>query len=159
MFEPFQVVPERPGRLQTIGFLGPTLPGSLQNTVFADPAHPGDLHPNLFVDPNPTGRLESNRSADPTQTGGRLHTGFGDWTISGSRQAHFLFLHCLERPGGLQTIGLVLHHILLVYRMKVCGQPLTGDYNLLVSKPHCQCLSRRHWRPLLVLVLTENGEM
>ena len=114
VFEPFQVVPERPGSLQTTGFLGPTLPGGHQTTVFADPAPPGDLHTSLLVDPLPPGGLKTNKSVDPTQTGGRLHTGFGDWTISGSRQAHFLFLHCLERPGDLQTIGLVLHQIFLV---------------------------------------------
>ena len=107
VFEPFQVVPERPGGLQTTGFLGPTLPGSLQTIVFADPTPFGDLHTSLFVDSKPPGGLETNRSVDPTQTGGRLHTGFGDWTISGSRQAKLLFLHRLERPGGLQTIGFV----------------------------------------------------
>ena len=69
MFEPFQVVPERPGGLQTIGFLGPTLPGGLQTTAFADPAPPGDLQ---------TRGLETTRFVDPTQTGGRLNTGFGD---------------------------------------------------------------------------------
>ena len=114
MFEPFQVVPERPGSLQTTGFLGPTLPGSLQTTVFADPAPPGDLHTSLFVDSKPPGGLETNRPVDPTQTGGRLHTGFGDWTISGSRQAKFLFLHRLERPGSLQTTGCVLYQTILV---------------------------------------------
>ena len=106
MFEPFQVVPERPGGLQTTGFLGPTLPGSLQTTVFADPAPPGDLHTSLLVDPLPPGGLETNKSVDPTQTGGRLHTGFGEWSISGSRQTKFLCLHRLERPGSLQTSGL-----------------------------------------------------
>ena len=114
VFEPFQVVPERPGGLQTIGFLGPTLPGSLQTTVFADPAPPGDLHTSLLVDPLPPGGLKTNKSVDPTQTGGRLHTGFGDWTISGSRQAKFLFLHRLERLGSLQTSGFQLYQRILV---------------------------------------------
>ena len=114
MFEPFQVVPERPGSLQTTGFLGPALPGSLQTTVFADPAPPGDLHASLFVDSKPPGGRETNRYVDPTQTGGRLHTGFGDWRIPGSRQTKFLFLHRLERPGSLQTIGFVLYQRILV---------------------------------------------
>lgn len=114
MFEPVQVVPERPGSLQTTGFLGPTLPGGLQTTVFADPAPPGDLHTSLLVDPKPPGGLETNKSIDPTQTGGRLHTGFGDWTISGSRQPKFLCLHGLERPGSLQPSGFVLYQRVLV---------------------------------------------
>ena len=59
VFEPFQVVPERPGSLQTGGFLGPTLPGSLQTTVFVNPAPPGDLHTSLFVDSKPPGGLEN----------------------------------------------------------------------------------------------------
>ena len=114
MFEPFQVVPERPGSLQTTGFLGPTLPGGRQTTVFADPAPPGDLHTSLLVDPLPPGGLETNKSVDPTQTGGRLHTAFGDWSLSGSRQAKFLCFHRLERPGSLQTSSLVLYQRILV---------------------------------------------
>ena len=78
VFEPFQVVPERPGSLQTTGFLGPTLPGGHQTTVFADPAPPGDLQTSIFVDPKPPGGLQTTRFVDPTQTGSRLNTGFGD---------------------------------------------------------------------------------
>ena len=51
MFEPFQIVPERPGGLQTVGFLNPTLPGGRQATIFVDPAPPGDLPTIIFVDP------------------------------------------------------------------------------------------------------------
>ena len=74
-------------------------------TVLANPAPPGDLHTSLSIQ----SLLETHRSVDPTQTGGGLHTGFGAWTISGSRQAKFLFLHRLERPGpgGLQTTGFI----------------------------------------------------
>ena len=114
VFEPFQLVLESPPSFQTIDFPGPTLPGGLQTTGFADPAPPGDLHTSLFVDSKPPGGLKTNRSVDPKQTGGRLHTGLGDWTISGSRQAKFLFLHRLERLGSLQTSGFQLYQRILV---------------------------------------------
>ena len=78
VFEPFQIVPERPGGIQTLGFLGPTLPGGLQTIVFADPTPPGDLQTTIFVDPKLPGSLKTTRFVDPTQTGGRLNTGFGD---------------------------------------------------------------------------------
>ena len=34
VFEPFQIVPERPGGLQTNSFLDPALPGGLQTIIF-----------------------------------------------------------------------------------------------------------------------------
>ena len=74
MFEPFQVVLERPGGLQTIGFLDPALPGSLRTIAFVDPTPPGDLQTTIFVDPRLPGGLETTRFVDPTQTGARLHT-------------------------------------------------------------------------------------
>ena len=87
MFEPFQVVPERPGGLQTTSFLDPTLPGSLQATIFVDRTPPGDLPTITFVDPTPPGGVETISFLDPAQTT--------------SRQANFLFLHRL--PEGSQT--------------------------------------------------------
>ena len=84
VFEPFQIVPERPRGLQAIGFLDPTLPGGLQTTVFADPAPPGDLQTAIFVDPERPGSLATTRFVDPTQTGGRLNIGF--WRLKNSRK-------------------------------------------------------------------------
>ena len=102
MFEPFQVVPERPGSLQILVF-------SVQR--FLEASKPlflpiqRLLATSTLVFLSIQSLLETHRSVDPTQTGGGLHTGFGAWTISGSRQAKFLFRHRLERPGpgGLQT--------------------------------------------------------
>ena len=87
VFEPFQVVPERPGGLQTNGFLDPMLPGSLQTTIFVDPMPPGDLPTIIFVDPTPPGGVKATSFLDPTQTK--------------SGQTNFLFLHRL--PEGSQT--------------------------------------------------------
>ena len=87
MFEPFQIVPERPGGLQTTGFLDPTLPGGLQTIIFVDPAPPGDLPTIIFVDPKPPGGVETTSCLDPAQPK--------------SRHANFLFLHRL--PEGSQT--------------------------------------------------------
>ena len=68
VFEPFQVVPERPGGLQTNSFLDPTLPGGLQTIIFVDPAPLGDLPTIVFVDPKPPGGAETTSFLDPAQT-------------------------------------------------------------------------------------------
>ena len=51
VFEPFQVVPERPGGLKTIIFVDPAPPGNLQTTISVDPKLPGSLETISFVAP------------------------------------------------------------------------------------------------------------
>ena len=56
--------------------------------MFVDPTPPGDLPTIIFVDLKPHGSVNTTSFLDPAQTKSRLDTGFGAWTVPGSRQAN-----------------------------------------------------------------------